>query len=67
MNDLIGKEITLKIEDAGAIKTFFGRIVTVDSDGFLKFEYKNGKIRYFNMKYVRDASESEPDVSTKKY
>ena len=60
-NELIGKDVTIKIEDGTTIKTFFGQILSIDSDGFLKFQYKNGRIRYFNMKYVRDTFENTGD------
>lgn len=60
LKELIGKEIVLKVDDLGNIKTFFGRIIEI-SDDFVKFEYKNGRIRHFNVKYIRDACESEFD------
>ena len=68
MRDLIGKDCTLKVEDGTEIKTFFGKIIEIDADGFLKFQYRNGRIRYFNMKYIRDTFEnSDSDDSKKEY
>ena len=58
--ELIDKHITMKFDDCGQVRAFFGILRGVDTE-VIALEYEHGgNMSYYNRKYIMRMYEDEP-------